>query len=103
MPNLTFEYHPEAILEAHHAYHWYDAQSDTAADRFWEEPRRVRLMATDQPELGIPYFFGTRAFRLKKFPYGLVYAVRDKQVIGLAVCHFKRRPSYWKGRITSST
>jgi hypothetical protein len=72
MPNRSFEYHPEAILEAHHAYHWYDAQSDTAANRFWEELRCVRSMATEQPGTGIPYFCGTRVIRLKKFPYGLV-------------------------------
>lgn len=99
MPNLAFEYLPQAIREAHHAYHWYDRQSDTAADRFWEELRRARQQITEQPESWTPYFHGTRVFPLRKFPYGLVYVVRPNRVVGIAVCDFRRRPGYWQNRL----
>jgi hypothetical protein len=32
MPNQIFEYHPEAVKEAHRTYHWYDERSEIAAD-----------------------------------------------------------------------
>ena len=98
-PSRTFEYHPEAIREAHHAYHWYDRQSSEAADRFWHELRRARQLITESPASWTPYYFDTRVFPLRRFPYGLVYTTRDRVVYGLAVVHFKRRPGYWKDRL----
>lgn len=33
-----------------------------------------------------------------KFPYSIVYSVRDAQIRILAVAHQKRRPYYWRSR-----
>ena len=35
---------------------------------------------------------------LLRFPYTLMYSVRDGQIRILAVAHVKRRPFYWHGR-----
>lgn len=44
MPDLPFEYHPSATVEAHAAYHWYAERSEEVADRFWDERVRARRM-----------------------------------------------------------
>ena len=98
-PSLPFEYHPKAILEAHEAFHWYAERSEEAADRFWGELVRARKLVVGRPEGWAPYFHGTRCFQFRKFPYGLVYIQRPKKLFGLAVCHFSRRPGYWRDRI----
>ena len=36
--------------------------------------------------------------RLLRFPYSLVYSVREHEMRILAVAHQKRRPFYWRGR-----
>ena len=99
MPNRPFEYHPEAMIEAHKAFHWYAGQSEQAADRFWNELIRARELVTDRPQGWTPYFHGTRVFQFRKYPYGLVYVERPEKIIGLAVCHFRRRPGYWRVRL----
>lgn len=101
MPSLRFEYHPDAIHEAHEAFHWYDRQSETAADRFWDALRSARVQVTRHPERWPPYYCGARVFRLRKFPYGLVYSVEGDVIVGWAVCHFKRRPGYWRSRLAT--
>ena len=101
MPDLTFEYHPEAIAEAHAAYQWYLDQSPAAAERFWEELIRVRKFVTEQPNAWTPYLHGTRCFQFRKFPFGLVYIEGPEKIIGLAVCHFRRKPGYWRKRIAN--
>jgi plasmid stabilization system protein ParE len=100
MSNHEFEYHPEAILEAWEAFHWYADRSETAADNFWEELRAARQAVARKPETWSPYLHGTRCFSLQRFPYGLVYLERGDRIIGIAVAHFKRRPGYWRKRLT---
>jgi toxin ParE2 len=40
-----------------------------------------------------------RLCRLKRFPYGLVYVPRAKEIVIVAVMHLHRRPGYWKRRL----
>ncbi|HEV7515599.1 MAG TPA: type II toxin-antitoxin system RelE/ParE family toxin, partial [Thermoanaerobaculia bacterium] len=35
---------------------------------------------------------------LRRFPYGLLYTIRNDEVRILAVMHQRRRPFYWWGR-----
>src|SRR5688572_8636611 len=99
MSNQIFEYHPEAVKEAHRAYHWYDDRSDNAADRFWEELRRARRLVTQKPQSWMPYLHSTRCYLFDRFPFALVYIERGERIIGIAVAHLKRRPGYWRKRL----
>jgi hypothetical protein len=36
---------------------------------------------------------------MRRFPYGVVYAIRNDEIYLIAVMHLKRRPFYWKKRI----
>ena len=60
MPDREFEYHAEAIKEAWVAFHWYAERSETAAENFWQALRDARQSAMERPQVGIPYFHGTR-------------------------------------------
>ena len=50
------------------------------------------------PYIGSPYKHGTRRVFPTKFPFSVVYAVRETEIVILAVAHFKRRPGYWRER-----
>jgi plasmid stabilization system protein ParE len=100
MPGQAFEYHPEAISEAWEVFHWYDDRSERAAEDFWQELRRARQSVAMHPSSWMPHVFGTRCFKLKHFPYALVYIEREDRIIGIAVAHLKRRPGYWRKRLT---
>jgi len=45
--------------------------------------------------------FGRRArrYRLSRFPYGLVYAELQSEIVVLAIMHLHRKPDYWKERL----
>jgi plasmid stabilization system protein ParE len=38
-----------------------------------------------------------RRYRLKRFPYGVVYDVQGDEIFVLAVMHLSRKPGYWRG------
>lgn len=99
MPRLPFEYHPDAVAETYAAYHWYAERSPQAAERFWEELQRARTQVSHRPQGWTPYFHGTRCFQFRNFPYGLVYVELSDKIVALAVCHFSRRPGYWRDRL----
>jgi mRNA-degrading endonuclease RelE of RelBE toxin-antitoxin system len=40
-----------------------------------------------------------RSCRVKRFPYRLVYFIDGKDIVVLAVAHFKRRLKYWRERL----
>jgi plasmid stabilization system protein ParE len=41
----------------------------------------------------------TRMCRTKRFPYVIVYAPRESEILVIAVMHGSRRPGYWKKRL----
>jgi hypothetical protein len=40
-----------------------------------------------------------RRYRLSRFPYGVVYAPDDGDILAVAVAHLHRAPSYWRDRL----
>ena len=40
-----------------------------------------------------------RRCRLRRFPYGLIYAQDQGEILILAVAHTHREPGYWRDRI----
>jgi hypothetical protein len=92
MPKRTFDYHPEATVEASEAYQWYARRSDRAAEGFWQELREARQRVTQQPEAWAKYLHGTRCYKLDRYPFGLMYIERGEKII-------KRRPGYWRKRL----
>jgi mRNA-degrading endonuclease RelE of RelBE toxin-antitoxin system len=41
---------------------------------------------------------GNRRFRVKNFPYLLIYKIKQQTIFVLAVAHTSRKPGYWKNR-----
>ena len=41
----------------------------------------------------------SRRCRLRHFPYGLIYQIRQQELLIVAVAHLHRKPDYWKKRM----
>jgi len=37
---------------------------------------------------------------LKRFPFGLLYVIEEQAVVIVAVMHLRRRPGYWRERVS---
>ena len=89
------------------------AAEELAAAIRWYERRRVGLGAElfdavaktielirSHPEIGalrsgrLP----SRQFNVHRFPYKVVYRVRDEDIYVIAIAHSSRRPDYWRHR-----
>jgi hypothetical protein len=55
----------------------------------WYEQKRIGLGAAAGR---------TRSWLLSRFPYRVIYRVRDEDIYIVAIAHTSRRPGYWKDR-----
>lgn len=76
MTRRAVRFHGAARRELRKAVDRYDEQVVGLGDEFAAEVEHsVRLIAA-HPESGSPHRLGTRRIRVRRFPYGLVYAER---------------------------
>lgn len=93
-------FHPAALAETEAAVEWLRERSDRAAARFLDELERAIERIARQPDLFPTYMFGTRKVLLSRFPYMVVYRENDGLAEVEAVAHGRRRPGYWRERIS---
>jgi plasmid stabilization system protein ParE len=99
MSPVRLEIHPRAIAEARAARRWYAQRSSSVAAQFVVELDHAIAQITTAPPQWPPYLHGTRVYRLRRFPYLIVYSELVSAVQVIAVAHTKRRPGYWRRRV----
>jgi toxin ParE1/3/4 len=91
-------YHDEARLELLHEVGYYSAVSRRLGERFDLAVQAAVERAADTPELGAPYFDGTRRVFPHKFRFSIVYLLSEDELFVLAIAPFARKPGYWRKR-----
>ncbi|HJU60896.1 MAG TPA: type II toxin-antitoxin system RelE/ParE family toxin [Candidatus Binatia bacterium] len=90
--------HPNAIAEARAAYRWYSERNPSAAIAFMTELDHAIDEIEKSPERWPVHLHGTRKFLLRRFPYGVIYRITERDLQVIAVAHGRRRPGYWRTR-----
>ena len=98
-------YDPEARAEFLDAVRWYARRNVTVAMRFNDGVSRAEVAIREAPHQwplveGVPRELAVRRRIVDGFPFAVVYMELDSEVLILAVAHGKRRPGYWRGRLT---
>jgi plasmid stabilization system protein ParE len=71
-----------------------------AANQFVVALDHAIAQISGAPQSWPSYLHGTRACRLRRFPYLVVYVEGVASVQIVAVAHTSRRPNYWKRRLS---
>jgi toxin ParE2 len=98
---MNFKLLPQAQTELDEAHEWYALQADGLGERFLAEVIHAFGLIQQYPAAWHPLSANTRRCRLKRFPYGVIYAVEGQEIIVIAVAHLHRKPGYWATRLTS--
>ena len=98
---MTFDFLEDAETEFREAFEYYEAQQPGLGEEFGREVRRAIDRILVHPFAWRKLSRRTRRCQTRKFPYGLIYHVREKEdsVLIVAVMHLSRRPGYWARRI----
>jgi plasmid stabilization system protein ParE len=90
---------PDAQAELDDAVQWYEAQSTGLGARFLAELVHAFGLIQQFPTAWHPLGPNTRRCRLKRFPYGVIYALEGEDVVVVAIAHLHREPAYWSARM----
>lgn len=97
--------HPEAREELHVAARYYESRESGLGDRFTDAAEAAVESILD-PSIGWGFYRGRRSKpqiysrSITGFPIDLVYVVLDERVFVLAYAHERRRPDYWRHRLS---
>jgi toxin ParE1/3/4 len=96
-----FRFHPLALAELEAAVSWYADRSLESASRFAALVDAAIGGIRVRPEAWAlwPGRDDVRRRVLRRFPYSVVFLVREEVVVVVAIAHHKRRPGYWLRRL----
>jgi plasmid stabilization system protein ParE len=97
---------PEAEAEATQAAVWYDGEQAGLGSEFLRELQAALQSILDSP-FGQPLLESSettepaiRRTLLKRFPYLVIFTIRDEEIFVAAVAHAHRKPGYWTDRMS---
>jgi toxin ParE1/3/4 len=94
---IPVEFHPSAREELVQSAHYYQVQTAGLGSRFATAVQDTVRRIQESPLLYRVIEGDIRRCRVLRFPYGVVYRVRERIEV-IAVMHLHREPGYWKSR-----
>jgi plasmid stabilization system protein ParE len=92
-----YQFLPEAEEEMNEAAQFYEGRSEGLGDDVLDEVQHTIESIIAFPKGGPVVSENLRRRILRRFPFGLLYAI--ERIVIVAVAHLKRRPGYWKDRV----
>jgi plasmid stabilization system protein ParE len=77
----------------------YEGEREGLGEEFAREVENTIQRIVKLPEAWTPLAPGIRRCRTNRFPYGLVYTVRDEEIVIVAVMYLRRKPGYWQDQL----
>jgi hypothetical protein len=88
-----------AQKELDDAIEYYNYEVHGLGDAFLAEVLNALDRIGKFPEAWHPCSKRTRRCQTRRFPYGVIYQIREKEILIVAIANLHRKPEYWKDRI----
>ncbi|NLV30521.1 MAG: type II toxin-antitoxin system RelE/ParE family toxin [Acidobacteria bacterium] len=88
-----------AESELRQAVDFYNDQREGLGFEFASEVKQTIGRIVHFPGAWTPLSIRTRRCRTRRYPYGVVYQIRDDCILVVAIMHFRRHPDAWKSRL----
>jgi len=95
---MRCRFHPDAEAELNEAVDYYEGCEDGLGMEFAKAVYAAIQNICQFPLGWTPLSPNTRRCLLSRFPYGLVYQVKNNEIIVIAVMLLNRKPDYWRKR-----
>ena len=97
---MSVQFLEPARLEFIEAVDYYNDQKEGLGLEFSNEIRATIERIIQYPKAWTLISKRTRRCRTNRFPYAIIYQIRDKTILVVAVMHLHRDPQSWKTRIS---
>lgn len=92
---LILKFHPDIYQELDEAYFWYESKSVGLGEDFIKELDRAFSLIQNSPKTWPILSSNFRRFLLKRFPYGIIYQIKEDCIFIVAIMHLSSKPNYW--------
>ena len=97
---MNYAFHPEAEAEFVEAIEYYEAREIGLGLDFAAEVHAAIQRATTFPTAWQVVSQDVRRALVRRFPYGILYAIDAETILIVAVMNLHRAPNYWANRLT---
>lgn len=91
-------YLPLAREELNEAASFYEARVSGLGTAFLDDVERAIEMLCENPGMGAAAGRNFRKLHVRRFPYSVIYALHNEEVVIVAIAHQRKRPGYWRRR-----
>ena len=88
-----------AEIEMLEASAYYEIQATNLGDDFLNIIEEAVNEIANQPHAWLEIAPKVRRRLVRRFPYSILYAVHDDEIIIVAIMHQKQKPNYWIDRL----
>ena len=88
-----------AQIELDESFDYYEEQIEGLGHDFIMEVLATVKRIKNNPKAWAQLSVRTRRCLANKFPFGIIYQVRDNEILIVAIAHLHRKPGYWKNRL----
>ena len=78
---------------------YYNGQSEGLGYEFAAELKKTLERIVQYPNAWFKLSNRTHRCRTNRFPYGIIYQIREEKLLIVAVMHLSREPETWKSRL----
>jgi hypothetical protein len=97
---VNYAFHPEAEAEFVEAIEYYEVREIGLGLDFAAEVHAAIQRATTFPTAWQMVSQDVRRALVRRFPYGILYAIDAETIFFVAVMNLHRAPNYWANRLT---
>ncbi|MFH1196675.1 MAG: type II toxin-antitoxin system RelE/ParE family toxin [bacterium] len=95
---MNYSFHPQARLELIDAVEYYEKQQRGLGKIFLEEVYFTVKRILEFPRAWTKFTKNTRRCITNKFPFAIIYQIREDEIFIVAISHLAKKPGYWKDR-----
>jgi len=88
-----------AEIELKDAIEYYEYEASGLGYQFLKEALNSLDRISRFPDAWHPCSKRTRRCLTKRFPYGIIYQIRENEILVVAIANLHRKPEYWLNRL----
>lgn len=97
---MKFTFHPDAVSELIHSVEYYQERVENLGIEFLDEVINTIFRILEFPDAFTQFSQNSRRCLLNRFPFAIIYQIRENEIFIVAITHLSMKPGYWIERVS---